>query len=431
MASTPTTVGALSAKVMLDRVFSYKNRIRNPLIDSGFLNTENYFVRPEAGGLHYESKHLGGEIVGCVRGYPATAIALSSFDNIDISTWAYQGETVAYTPVMKILSVLSGTNQGNAVGQMIKFTDIVGDGGCILDTELNMLKLNSAIHAHFVGLEEVILFEIMQLIDSSITLKRDNDGENPFGVPKTYAQDVTAIRPILSQTTDLKDTAVTEVTKQLNLRREISAAVTGMDVSISKVLFALLPKTAFDSYRRHLDPVIRGQYLYKGVTETDGSTPSYGSNFFTDGNIVYVGIPDNCFKLNGTKYRCYIMPSSALAVFHPMVPVYQSVHFGGNVMFADVNIQQRIAAAGIGLTPNHFNMARDRLTSDPILEAVAATTGGRLDAFNTNTIRIFMTQNLLTQVNALAVALQMQTHLSVLRTQPQFIQEWQIDPTLL
>ena len=433
MASTPVSVGALSTKVMLDRVFSNRNRIRNSLVDSGFLNSSNYFTTAQAGGLKYESTSTpGAEIVGCVRGNKAYGFRFDTFDNIDIPTWGYNGMSVAYFPVGRYGTETSGTNsQSTAVGEEIPFNEILGNGGSILSQNLAETVLDQFIQKHFIGLEEAILRDIIRRIDDPVNIKTHHDGENPFGTTKTYAQDVTAIRPVISQTTKLVDPATTDLQKAVSLLQEIEAAIDGLDRSESKVIFGLIPHSFFNHYRRVLDPVLRGQYIYKGVTSTDGSMPAYGSNFFTYGNIVFVKASDFFFKLNAAKYRAFFMPSSAIAVFHPMIPIYQSIMFGGNAMFSDVSIQSKIASQGIGLQVNHFNQARDSLTSDPILEAVVSQTGGKLDAFNTNTIRVMMTQNPLGPSGSFRVRGLLESYMSVLRTQPQYIQEWQLDPALI
>lgn len=433
MASTPVTVGALSTKVVLDRVFSNRNRIRNTLVDSGFLNSSNYFTSTQAGGLKYEGGGTpGAEVVGCVRGSKAYGFRFNAFDNIDIPNWGYNGVSVAYFPVGRYGTEISGTgSQTTAVGEEIPFNEILGNGGTILNQNLGETVLNQFIEKHFIGLEETLMEEIIKRIDDPVNIKTNGDGENPYGTIKTYAQDVTAVRPVATQTTNLGDPATTEQQKAISLIQELELLMEELDRSESKVITGLIPQSFFNRYRRILDPVLRGQYIYKGVTNTDGSMPAYGAGFFTYGNIVFNKVPDKAFKKNGNKLRAYFLPSSAIAVYHPMIPIYQSVMYGGNVMFSDVNIQSRIASQGIGLQANHFNQARDSMTSDPILEAIVNQTGGKLDAFNTNTIRVIMTQNQLGSSGSLKVRGMLESYMSVLRTQPQYIQEWQLDPALL
>ena len=433
MASSPSTIGALSTKVMLDRVFNYRNRFKNPLVDSGFLNTSNYFTVPAAGGLVYQSRsNQGAEIIGCVRGKPAYGVKAANFYSVDIPSYSVNSPTVAYFPVSPYLSETSGTGSiTTAVGETIQFVDLIGAGGNIINQTVMETRLSNAIQAHFVGLEQTILSEIIQRIDDPVNIKTYNDNENPYGATKTYAQDVTTLRPVASQVVDLSSTTLTTDKKQLELRLELANLFKDFPLSGSKVGFLLLPEIAFEVYRTYLDPVNRGQYLYKGVTETDGTTPSYGSSFFTSGNIVIVGLPDAWFKKNNTKYRSYAMPSSAIAVYHPMIPTYTSVMFGDQNMLSDVALQNRLAGAGIGIEPNHFNIARDSVTSDPILEAMVSRSGGHIDAFSTNTIRLLMSQNPLGSAGSLDLRMTLTSSLSVLRTQPQYIQEWEIDPALL
>lgn len=415
-----------------------RRRIRDPLIASGFLNSQNYTFAPPNNGKLY----------GAHRANPVTAMYRSASKATQFNYEGgvnYTGITTAYVDTENISSVGSFTGgtetEANAKLDAIPMSMFTGVNGMVRGLS-NDIYLGSKAAEHAKAICEKAAGYILRGITRPHNIKNDFDGHGPMGDQVTFEEDVGTARALKVQVVDLSTTNTDPQSLQARLlMKELTAAAGDIYSSISQVPFVIIPTSAFNTYKSVLTwGTQKDTYVgAERVTQSDTGV-TYALPFFHADGFNFVSVPDKYFEVRkipaSTGPDCWvalIAPASALQVFLNPVKPSNWLNYGDMSVFGNQDVLNTMLKSEF-LEPDLYNMLAANDREDQFLRTYMNRYGGagNLDWQVMNAISTYIRPLPPGgDPNAMAVTIQSRLDIAVLRMQPQYIQQWAIPKVLV
>lgn len=424
----------------------YATRLSDRFMISGFLNAENCNLDSPMLSINNQGP---AQFHTINRQMPVAAVNRAdanyhSYTYPVIKYAASQQATVASSVYMsgEISGSVMATTEANiglTAFNFDRFTNV--NGSSIEGGADGLIRMQMAAHGRALDIARQKAF--FDNIERNHDIKNDGDGLGPTGGNVTFANDCP--RAALAQQIDLSATNVaTAEEKRLALIEELLKAVDStasglpaLTESTTHMPFCLLPATAYNRYRMISDPLVNNQQFYKNVSMTTPGdmmiTPQ--QIFFDMVGIRFVKFPDWFFKTMTTTtandtWKCYILPSSAVRWMFQPVSIASMLSYQGESLFMNAEVARAVVPL---LGANFYGAMDSHARADDFLEEQARKYGRSVDPIAaTNVYKAYWDRMPAgTSPDAMAYTFQMRMNTAVIRTQPHFIQAWNIEKALV
>lgn len=398
--------------------FLYSGNLFYPEADEGFAVYRPGFVRAEIGA--YDNSQTAG----------TTGRSIETFTKV--------------TTLLQKIRSLSNKDTTNATMSTISelyARDLVGD----LTVPNAMSGRNAAVKDLMLAAIQEVDFKTEEQIYKKILnddhwVKTDGDGVSGIeGAIKTFAQDVTAVRPAVTQVVNLAD-GITEADGR-TLMAEIRKAAVGTSVRQNMfysrdLITMLLPQSVGNAYYAAFEYVKDYKTFRGDVEKTDGTfTPL---NSFTANGILFVCLPDEWFLKSadaGTPYRCLILPRNSISVCIPYPKKEPTGFIRASGTAMDEMIFRMEAAAGnlMEVVPDVRGVTMWKQMGERGMDPMIRNMGtGGMPIYDRGTMTAHFEVNpTSTGTHSRSYSFEYNRYLGVIRRFPQYIQEFKVPLTLL